>query len=449
MLKNHLKSFFEGHKRTVKAKKHIAYSLIIKGVSILIGLIFVPLILKYLDAERYGIWLTLSSILAWFSFFDVGLGNGLRNRLAESIAKKNYVLARTYISTTYAILGIVFGIAIFIFLFVNPFLNWSTILNTTKVANSILSKTATLVFIFFILSFFFKLIGNILLADQRPAVNNGFSTLANGIALILVFILTKTTDGSIFYLAIIMSGCPVLVLLLANIYFFKNDYRKISPSLKYVDFSKARDLLGLGFKFFYLRIAVIIIYSSTNLFIAQFSNQEVVTSYNISYKYLSIVYMIFSIILSPIWSAVTDAYVKNEFSWLKNTLKNLNLLLLGFSSILLILLILSPYVYNLWIGNKVLIPHSLNLLVSIYILLLLINANYSAFINGIGKLKLSLFLITFVLVVFLPGMYILGKAFGVNGVLIAMILAQMPSVVLQPIQVYKIINKKAKGIWNV
>lgn len=50
----------------------------------------------------------MSSIVGWFVFFDVGLTQGLRNRFAEARAKGDEELARNYVSTTYAILGIIF-----------------------------------------------------------------------------------------------------------------------------------------------------------------------------------------------------------------------------------------------------------------------------------------------------------------------------------------------------
>ena len=76
----------KGHERTVKAKKNIVASFVIKGLNIAIGLILVPLTINYLNPTKYGIWITLSSVIGWFSFFDIGLGNGLRNRFAEAIA---------------------------------------------------------------------------------------------------------------------------------------------------------------------------------------------------------------------------------------------------------------------------------------------------------------------------------------------------------------------------
>ncbi len=447
-IKNFAINFFKGHERSVKAKKHILYSLGLKGVSIVVGLAFVPLILNYLDAERYGIWLTLSSIIAWFSFFDIGLGNGLRNRFAEAIAKNDHELARTYVSTTYAILGIIFSGIIILFIVINPFLNWQKILNTTAVGTHELAIVALIVFVFFILRFFFKLIGTILLADQRPAVNNAFGPLGNLLALLIIYVLTKTTESSLINLAAVLSAVPVFILIIATFIFFLKDYRKYAPSVKYIDLSKSKDLLSLGFKFFYFQIAAIIIYSTTNFLIAHFSNQEMVAAYNVSFRYFNIVFLVFSIILSPFWSAVTDAFYRDDYKWLKDVLKKLNIvsgiLLLG----LFFLFFISGYIYKLWIGERLVIPSSLSMLTTIYIALLVIKAPFSIFINGFGKLKMGILSITFSMFIFVPLMYFLGTDYGVTGILWAMILIQIPSGILQPIQVYKIVNKKARGLWN-
>ncbi len=99
---------FKGSERSKLAKKQILYSFFLKGISVAIGLMFVPLLLNYLDAERYGVWLTLTSIVGWFTFFDIGLGNGLRNRLTEALAEDKHQLAKEYVSTTYAIITLIF-----------------------------------------------------------------------------------------------------------------------------------------------------------------------------------------------------------------------------------------------------------------------------------------------------------------------------------------------------
>ncbi|WKK67572.1 lipopolysaccharide biosynthesis protein [Lutimonas zeaxanthinifaciens] len=447
-MKIYIQNFFKGNERSVKAKKNIIYSLFIKGISIAVGLAFVPLILNYLDAERYGIWLTLTSIIAWFSFFDIGLGNGLRNNLTEAIAKNDHKLAKTYVSTTYAILGVVLFVIIILFLIVNPLLNWQNLLNTTVVETNELAIVALIVFVFFILKFFFSLIGTILNADQRPAISNLFGPLSNLLSLIIIYILTKITKGSLINLATVLSVVPVIVLLIATFAFFIKDYRIYAPSIKNVDISKSKDLLGLGFKFFYFQISSVVFFSTTNFLIAQFSNQETVAAYNIAFKYLFMVNMIFGIILTPFWSAVTDAYVREDFIWLKNSLRKLNILSGVMVIGLVLALIISPYIYQLWIGEKLTIPFSLSLIITLYLIQQLIIAPFSTFINGLGKLKLGIFLISIKLFLFFPLAYFLGTYYGEIGIVMSMLLIQIPSLIQEPIQVFKIINNSANGMWN-
>ena len=73
----YLKNFFtEGHERSIKAKKNIAASFLLKGVSISVSYLLVPLTIHYLNPTKYGIWITLTSSIGWVAFFDIGLGKG-------------------------------------------------------------------------------------------------------------------------------------------------------------------------------------------------------------------------------------------------------------------------------------------------------------------------------------------------------------------------------------
>ena len=141
--------FFSGHERTKKIKKNITLSFILRGIDIIIGILLVPMILGYLDQTRYGIWLTLSSFVMWFGFFDVGLGHGLRNKLSEALAVENINLAKKYISTAYTIITIISIIFLTLFLIVNTFLDWSLLLNTEEVSQNELNLLAIITFGFF------------------------------------------------------------------------------------------------------------------------------------------------------------------------------------------------------------------------------------------------------------------------------------------------------------
>jgi O-antigen/teichoic acid export membrane protein len=142
-----------GSDRSVLIKKNIIASSILKIISIAISLIVVPATINYIDAERYGIWLTLSSIIAWLSYFDFGFAHGFRNRFAEAIANNDHTLARKYVSTTYIVLTMIFATLMIVISIVNNFINWSSILNVDQVLNPELRNVFQILIVFFCISF--------------------------------------------------------------------------------------------------------------------------------------------------------------------------------------------------------------------------------------------------------------------------------------------------------
>jgi len=436
--------FRNGHERTIRAKRNIAASFIIKGLNIAIGLALVPLTINYLDPTKYGIWITLSSIIGWFGFFDIGLGHGLRNRFAEALAMNKNELAKTYVSTTYAILSIIIGLVLLVFLIINPFLNWNKILNAGEdlILGNELSILALIVFTFFCLSFIFKLITTILTADQQPAKAALFDLLGKLIALIIILFLTRVSAGSLLYLGIAMSGTPVLVLILSSIWFFNWKYREYRPSIKAVDFSKAKDLLNLGIKFFVIQIAVVLLYQTNNIIIAQILGPLQVTSYNIAFKFFSILIMFFSIIITPYWSAITEAWAKNDISWIKHTIGQLKQIWFAILLIGIIMIISSRWVYRVWIGEDIIIPLGITALVCIWILIDAWKRIYNTFLNGIGRIEMQLYIEPVAAIVNIPLAIFLGLKLGMEGILISNILVSIISSWVYPLQYYRIINSK-------
>ena len=444
-----LKSFFQGHERTVKAKKNIIASFAIKGMSMVVGFLMVRITLDYLNTETYGIWLTLTAFLGWFSFFEVGLGNGLKNKLAEALAVKDYNLGKIYVSTTYAILTIIVSILAIIFFIGNYFIDWTLVLNTDKELFNELTTLTFIVFGFFFLRFVIQLISIVLFADQRPAIASAFGPIGNLIVLIIIYILTKTTEGSLIYLGWVLSVIPVLVLIAASIYFYNNDYKRIAPSFSHVKLEYARDLLNLGVKFFFLQIVGLIVYQSSNIIIAQYFGTSEVTVYNIAYKYFSILTMVFTIIVAPFWSAYTEAWVKNDIAWIKNTMNKLIKIWLALSLFGIVMLIFAKQFYYIWVGDEVTIPFHLSLVLLIYFITLTFGGIFVMFINGVGKIKLQMYSSGIGALIFIISAILLIEYFkmGVNGLVIASILSNFYGVILAPIQYRKLINKKATGIW--
>ena len=114
-------------------RNNILISGVIKCIGLLTSLLIVPTTLNYLDNEQYGIWMTISSILMWFSYFDVGLGNGMRNYLAQSFSKGDYEQGRVYLTTTLAMLTAIAVLLILISTVCILALDLNRLFNTTAV----------------------------------------------------------------------------------------------------------------------------------------------------------------------------------------------------------------------------------------------------------------------------------------------------------------------------
>lgn len=443
------KYFTKGHERSVTAKKQILGLVIFKGLVVPIQLLLVSMSINFLDQAQYGIWLTLSAVISWINFFDIGFGNGLRNKFAEAKAKGNHDLARCYVSTAYAgIFFIITGISI-LFFTVNPFLNWTKILNAPSEMESELKTLVLVVYLMFSLQFIFHLINTLFLADQKPARASFFNLLVNSLTLLVLFILTKVISGKILYLGFIFSGIPVLVMLVISLWYFNGDFKKYRPSLKFIRKEYFKDLIGLGLKFFIIQIGALVLFQVSNILIAQYYGPSEVTPYNISFKYFGIITMVFSLINTPFWSAFTDAYTKKEFTWIKGVFNKLLKIWLLFALASVVLLLISPYIYKIWVPS-VKISYKLSVINCVYAIVLTWNAIFFSFINGIGKIKLQFYLMFLMVLLFFLFTFIFIRYSNLNsaGIILSMTICQAIFSILIPIQFYKIINNKATGIWN-
>lgn len=440
----------QGHDRSVQAKKNIISSFLIKGISICISLVMVPLLINYINASRYGIWLTLSSIVSWFSFFDIGLTQGLRNKFAEAKAKGDDESAQIYVSTTYAVLVIIFVSVWLIFLVGNNFLNWADILNVPQAMRSEVSMLAVIVFTYFCSQFIFRIATTIVTADQQPAKASLVDLIGQFLSLMFIIILMKTTKGSLINLGIGLCLSPVLVYILANVFFFNTQYKRYSPKFSKINFKYAKGLFNLGLTFFIIQIAAVIQFESANIIIARNFGTAEVTSYNIVYKYFGMLTMLFTIFLTPFWSASTEAYLKKDFAWIKSSIKKYNLLnlLLFLGSI--VMLLLSDMVYKLWLGKgKVHIDFILSFWGFLYVAITIYGSKYVNFLNGISALRIQFWtsLLSPVLYVGLSVLCIHYYHMGAYCLFIAAIVCNI-NIVIAPIQYYQIIHRNKRGIWT-
>lgn len=441
--------FTKGDERSIAVKKNIAASLVLKCISILVSLQVVPLTIGYVNPTKYGIWLTLSSIIAWLSYFDLGFAHGFRNCFAEAKAKGDIKLAREYVSTTYAVLCLLFSVILLITLIVNNYLDWSKILNIDYIYKDELSIVFSLLACFFCMNIVAGVFTTMLAADQKPALASLVQTSGQVLAFACIYILTKTTSGSLSVLALAFSGVPcILLIVVSAIAFHTRRYKMIIPSLHDVRFSLTRNILGLGGQFFVIMLSMLFIFQFVNIILSRIEGPEAVTQYNIAYKYFNVLNMAFVIVLTPFWSAFTDAYTKKDYAWMRSVLRKLERLWLLCIPTLFLMLLCSDFLYQWWIGDSVIMPFSLSVCMAIYVLCQMGGNVYMYLINGTSKVRLQLIVYLSIAVIAIPVMNYCCSIYGVEGVLLVPIIAFGLQAIIGKIQLMKIIHGTAKGIWS-
>ncbi|SDG55355.1 Na+-driven multidrug efflux pump [Prevotella communis] len=434
--------------RSSLLQKNIFASFVIKGWSALIVLLLVPATLHCLGEYKNGIWLTISSLLLWIDNMDIGLGNGLRNKIAEYMAHDEFERTRSLISSTFAMLTcIIIPVLLILLLLIaltDPY--WIFNASPSKVdhLDQVLMATVTLV----CTSFIFKLIGNFYMGMQLPAVSNLLIALGQTLALIGTYIVLWSGSHSLMLIALVNTVSPLIIYLLAFPYTFLYKYPHLCPSLKLIKLKEAKAVIHMGVQFFIMQISSVVLFMTSNILISNLFSPTMVTPYQITYRYFSILLVIFTVICMPFWNATTDAYQKNDIAWIRNATKKLRLMTVGILICLIVMIALSDIVYAIWIDQQTVIDLKMSIMMAVYIFILIYSMRYSYFINGIGKLRLQLIFTTAAAVLFIPLAYLTTQwTHSIIWFMIVMCLVNIPGLIVNRIQFYKLINGKANGIW--
>ncbi len=443
-----LQEILGGNKRTALIRKNILASFLIKGWSVIVQLTLVPLTLHCLGNYENGIWLTISSMLLWIDNLDIGLGNGLRNKLAEHLAHEERIKACEVVSSTIAMLFLIIVPILIIINILVLFTNTYCFFNVDKdVVNNLNTILAT-ISILCGSTFIFKFIGNFYLGLQLPAINNLLVTLGQTLALIGTAIIYYTGAHSLFLISIVNTIAPLLVYLISYPITFCRRYKDLRPRFSFIKINTMKELLNMGVKFFLLQIGGVVLFMSSNIIISRLFSPEMVTPFQIAYRYFSVLMLLLTIVCIPYWTATTDAYQRDDFKWIKSANKTLNKCILVLIFLSLIMILLSKPIYRIWVGDGVEISLSMTILVAIYILILSTSVRYSYVLNGVGALRLQLIMTLSASIVYIPLAVIICKiSNSINMLIGIMCLVNLPGLIVNFIQYNKVINKKAIGIW--
>lgn len=428
---------------------NIKWSALMRVSSIGVNFLLVPLLLDHLGESNYGIWLTISSFLGWSTLLDLGVGHGLKNRLSEAVAHDRIKEYKVYTSSAYIIMSAVAFVALILFAIAATFLDWRGILNAHDVASETLKVILLLFFFFFCIKLVLNQVLNVAAATQSTFLADIVNFVINSIYLILVLLIPFMPIQGLLAVTVIFGLVPIATLIGISLWAFRGAYSDFKPDLRMADWNVAKDILGLGGRFFVIQIAGIIMFNTDNLIISHFIEPAAVSSYHIAFRYFGIVITFFSILCTPIWPAFTEAYVKKEFDWIRLTTKRLVKIWMLMVLLVLVMLYFSPMVYEMWVGEEIKMPWELSIIMAAYVITLTWGTIYVTFINSIGALRIQLISSVIAGLVNVPlSIWIIeNTTLGAAGVMLATIICLSYGPILSMVQYKKIMNRTAKGIW--
>ena len=421
-------------------KGAVAYRAVAMGASFLA----IPLMIGYLGQEQFGVWSTLLTVMSWIVFFDLGVGNGLRNKVAESLAKNERVEAARYIASGYTLIGLI-ALAVWVIVTVTSyFIPWQTVFNTHAIPEVTLRTTIQIAAFFIVLNFWIGLIGALLGAVQKTSLVALGQLITNLAVLGLVFVLTKTTDASISQLALVYGLSLVLANILLSLWFYRR-HPEFRP-YPYLDKQHVRPLLHVGLQFFTIQLAVLVIFTTDKMLITQLFGPQYVTQYEVVFKLFSVITFVHTLISAPLWSAYTDAYHRQDFVWIQKMLRKQLMVFGGVILAVLALGLSARPIIAVWIGRELVVSLPLIIVMGIFVLISIWNNIFAMLVNGIGKIRLQLYTAVVAMLVNIPLSMFFATylGLGLSGIVLGTICSLLLAAVVLPIQVHLLINPGIK-----
>lgn len=378
---------------SIELNKIIRYNVykngIFQSITIGVGFYIYPLLVGYLNETVLGVWFTLMSVASWFMILDIGIAQGLRNKLTELIVKNKIKSSKAYLSSTYYyfalfLLFIISGLGVLII-----FVDLHFVFNVKENSVPYLNLSVFLVLITICINLFFSINYSLSNALQNASFTNYRNMLYSVTMITLLIIMTYLGGGNILSISIIFIVSNVIVNIFTTIFLYKNNLQFL-PSYKLASFRLFKDNLTVGVEFFIINISSIIMFSTDTMLVTHLLGAENVVYYALTLKFFMGFLMIQWLYVGPLWSAYTDKYHRGDFAWIVATCKKSILL----ACLLCVGIICSNIVFddilNLWIGDKTYYNRALVVSVSALVAIRIWNSNFSTLLNGLGLTKLQM-----------------------------------------------------------
>ena len=426
--------------RTHNYLRQLKGAIFYRAVAMAASFLIIPLAIGYLGQEQFGVWSTLLTVISWVIFFDLGIGNGLRNKVAESLARHNHAEATQYIASGYTLVGLIALVLWGLVTASTYFVPWQTVFNTQAIPESTLAEVVRIATLFIMLNFWVGLISALLGAVQKTSQIALGQMISSILSLALTYVLSKTTEASIRNLALAYGGSLLSANVLLTLWFYKA-HPELRPRVQ-LQKQHTRPLLTEGLQFFTIQLAVLVLFTTDKMLITQLFGPEHVTAYDVVFKLFSVITFAHGLISAPLWSAYTDAYHRHDLAWIKNMLRKQMLVFGGVVAAVCVLSLLAKPVIGIWIGFDLGLQTPLIVAMGVFVAVSTWNNVYAMFVNGIGMIRLQVYTAVLAMIVNIPLSVFFAKhtRLGVSGIVVGTICSLLFSALALPLQVRQIIR---------
>jgi O-antigen/teichoic acid export membrane protein len=275
-----------------------------------------PIAMRYLGEERFGLWVTLSSLVILMGFADLGVGNGLLNAIAGASGRDDTPAIRRYVSSAFVILSLIAVCFVLCFVVVDQFVAWADVFNLkTHLARRECERALEVLACCFALSIPAGIVQRTQTGLQLGFLANLWQAAASGLALLAVLLAIHLELG-LPWLTGAVVGVPALVAVVNGVTFFGRR-RAIAPTPSMIARPAMIEIARAGLLFLLLQLAVSVAYTSDNIVIARVLGADVVPYFAVPEKLFSVIPLVLGMVLMPLWPAYGEAAARGDGDWIR------------------------------------------------------------------------------------------------------------------------------------
>ena len=383
----------------------------------IVPLVTIPITLEYLGADRFGLWMTISSLLSMMVFADLGIGNGLLTEIGKLDDKRDSQEFANLISTSYAVLTAGAALLLIGLWSLAPMIPWSWLVHTSDTALVADTKHVGLICATcFILGIPLNLIAKIQLGLQRGYVNELW-VAASSLSTMCCTLLAVQFRAPLPILVLTVAAPPLLFMLVNTYTFFRSHASRGDGCVGRFNVAVAKSIIRIGGSFFALSLLTTATLNCDNLIVSRLWGLQQVTELEVASKPFKLVLMFVSLLCMPVWPAYAQALARGEYSWIRSITRRL-VAISAFTAVAMAIGVFfaSPALFRLWIGPSFQVDPFLMGTLALWTVLPAIAAPYFMLLNGSGNVFVQIKMWAWFLPIAVGCKTWFGQLWGVAGI---------------------------------